>query len=150
MKSTVNSIPQIESYMNKRFNLSEQIINFLASEIYIRNHTCGQIQIMYRKGDDRIFTNKWDFNLRYILNRHFKQCACCGQWYTEALIGESLFSSGVIVMYSKTKGRDVELSVCPACVASGESMTVIDKKMELYDNEILSFSDAFKPLTHIK
>jgi len=150
MKATVSSIQQIEAYLNKRLSLPLEIINFLASEIYIRNHTEHNIQIMYRKSDDRIFTNKWDFNLRYILNRHYTQCACCGQWYTENLSGDFL-STSIITVYLSYKGHSKDLHICSPCTLEHEkTVTQIDDTLTAIEDELLSFSDAFYPLTHAK
>lgn len=150
MKSTVNSIKQIETYLNKRFNLSPEIINLLASEIYIRNHTESTIQIMYRKRDDRIFTNKWDFNLRYILNRYFKQCACCGQWYTENLSGDFL-STSVMIVYIPFHGFDRELHLCAPCTVDYDRTVMqVTDTIDAIADESISFRNAFFPITHVK
>lgn len=150
MKSTVNSIQQIETYLNKRFSLSPEIINLLASEIYIRNHTEHNIQIMYRKSDDRIFTNKWDFNLRYILNRHYTQCACCGKWYRENLSGD-VFSTSIMTAYLSYRGCSKDLHICSPCTLENEKTLLrIEDTLSVVEDDLLSFSDAFYPLTHIK
>lgn len=150
MKSTVNSIHQIETFLKKRFTLSPEIINFLASEIYIRNHKEHTIQIMYRKRDDRIFTNKWDFNLQYILSRHYTQCACCGNWYKENLSGDFL-STSVMTVYIPFHGYDISLNLCSPCTLEHDhTLMQIDNMIEAILDDLLTFREAFKPITHVK
>jgi len=150
MKATVSSIQQIEAYLNKRLSLPLEIINFLAGEIYIHNHKEHTIQIMYRKSDDRIFTNKWDFNLRYILNRYFTQCACCGQWYKENLSGDFL-STSIMTVYIPFHGYDKDLHICSPCTLEyNRTLIQIEDTIEVITDGLLSFREAFSPLTHVK
>ena len=95
-------------------------------------------------------TNKWDFNLRYILNRHYTQCACCGQWYKGNLSGDFL-STSVLTLYVPFHGYDVDFKLCSPCtLESDRTAKQIGDTLEAVKDGLLTFREAFSPLIHAK
>lgn len=150
MNTNISTIQTIEAYLAQRFNLPVEIINEIAVEIYIANHTQGKIQIRYNKKEDRITTNRWKFTMAWWLRKHYKQCACCGQWYRENLSGD-VFSTSIMTAYLSYRGCSKDLHICSPCTLENEKTLLrIEDTLSVVEDDLLSFSDAFYPLTHIK
>lgn len=150
MNTNISTIQKIEAYLKQRFNLSDEILNDIASEIYIANHTQGKIKIRYLKKTDTISTNRWSFCVSGWLRNNYKQCACCGAWYRENLAGQAIFSTAIVTVYSASKGREVELPVCNVCLAAHDVCEIISDTMCAFDSGYVSYAEAFKPVTHVK
>lgn len=148
---TITSKQNLVKYLDKRLNLSAHILWKLANEVCNLEAT----KVSYRKDNDKIFycgndgLSGW-FSATYWLRKHYTQCACCGQWYKENLSGDFL-STSIVTVYLSYKGRSKDLHICSPCTLEHEkTVTQIDDTLTAVEDGLLSFSDAFYPLTHVK
>ena len=150
MNTNTSTIQKIEAYLMKRFNLSKEIINEIASEIYIANHGEGAITIRYLKKTDMLCTKRWSFNVQWWLSQNFTQCACCGQWYKENLAGNVIFSTSIFTIYDAKVGHDRDYHVCNVCTMLDNTVTQLEDTVSAYEQNFVSFTEAFRPTTHVK
>jgi len=150
MNTNISTIQTIEAYLKQRFNLPVESINEIAVEMYIANHTQGKIKIRYNKKEDRITTNRWTFTMQWWLRKNYEQCACCGKWYTENLSGDVL-STSIMTVYIPSCGFDKDLHLCSPCTMEYEQTLIqIENTIEAITDGLLTFREAFSPLTHVK
>ena len=150
MNTNISTIQKIETYLNQRFNLSDEILNEIASEIYIANHGEGAITIRYLKKTDMLCTKRWSFNVQWWLSQNFTQCACCGQWYRENLAGNTIFSTSIFTIYDAKRGCDRDFHVCNVCTMLDNTATQLEDTVSAYEQGFVSFAEAFRPTTHVK
>ena len=150
MNTNISTIQKIEVYLKQRFNLSDEILNEIASEIYIANHGEGAITIRYLKKTDMLCTKRWSFCVEWWLSQNYTQCADCGQWYRQNLAGQRLFSTAIVTLYCASRGYEKDLPVCNVCLAAHDVGEVLSDTMYAFDSGYVSYTEAFKPVTHVK
>lgn len=150
MNTNISTIQKIEVYLKQRFNLSDEIINEIASEIYIRNHGEGAISIRYLKKRDMICTKRWSFCVEWWLSQNYTQCSVCGEWYRENLAGNTIFSTSIFTIYDAKIGHDRDFHVCNVCTMLDNTVTQLEDTVSAYEQGFVSFAEAFRPTTHVK
>jgi len=145
-----STIQKIELYLKQRFNLSDEIINEIASEIYIRNHGEGTISIRYLKKRDMICTKRWSFCVEWWLSQNFTQCSVCGEWYRENLAGNTIFSTSIFTIYDAKRRYDRDFHMCNVCTMLDTTVIQLEDTVWAYVQNFVSFAEAFRPTTHVK